>query len=59
MFNRLVRNLRALRAQNDGATAIEYALIVSLLVLGIIPPLTYIGGWDHNVISRIAEMLPG
>jgi Flp pilus assembly pilin Flp len=58
MIDRVVRTLRALQTQRDGATAIEYALIISLVVLGIIPPLTYIGGWDHNVMARIASMLP-
>jgi Flp pilus assembly pilin Flp len=57
MINRVVRNLRALLAQRDGATAIEYALIAALLALALIPGLAALGDWQNSAMLRVVTQL--
>jgi pilus assembly protein Flp/PilA len=51
---RLVKFFR----DEKGVTAIEYALIASLIVLGIIAAVTSMGGSVQNTFNTIAGSLP-
>lgn len=47
------RNLRTLRADQRGATAIEYGLIVALIVVAMIGGLTMLGGGTSGMWTKI------
>ena len=49
----MIRSLRAFLANQDGATAIEYALIASLIAVFIIGALSALG---TNLSSEFAEV---
>ncbi|MEO7635888.1 MAG: Flp family type IVb pilin [Sphingomicrobium sp.] len=46
-------NLRTLGANKRGATAIEYGLIVALIVVAMIGGLTMLGGGTSGMWSKI------
>jgi len=50
MFRRLVRN-------EQGATAIEYTLIASLISVAAIVAMTSVGGKVSNVLSNVANAM--
>lgn len=47
--------LRRLRADQGGATAIEYGLIVSLIVVSMMVGLSSLGGGAGGMWTRIAQ----
>ena len=48
-----IRNLRRLRSDKRGATAIEYGLIVSLIVVAIIGALSALGGGAGGMWGKL------
>ncbi len=46
-------NLRKLRADRRGATAIEYGLIITLIVVAMIGGLTVLGGGTNGMWTKI------
>lgn len=58
---RLIKFLKHIGNDSRGATAVEYGLIVSLVVLAMLGALQSLGGsnggyWD-NVQSRVGEVM--
>jgi pilus assembly protein Flp/PilA len=53
----MARLMRFLKGE-EGVTAIEYALIPSLIVFGIIVAVTSMGGSVQNTFNTIAGSLP-
>ena len=49
---------RRLRRAEDGAAAIEYALLIGLIALAIIPALTLLGPQLNQVYETILEEVP-
>lgn len=47
------RNLRTLGADKRGATAIEYGLIVALIVVAMVGGLTMLGGGTSGMWTKI------
>lgn len=47
------KNLRTLGADRRGATAIEYGLIVALIVIAMIGGLTLLGGGTSGMWTKI------
>jgi len=47
------RNFRTLGADKRGATAIEYGLIVALIVVAMIGGLTLLGGGTSGMWTRV------
>ncbi len=57
----MLKLLRALKIDRKGATAVEYGLIVSLIVLAMLASLNgvanaAIGMWDHVSDTSVAAM---
>jgi pilus assembly protein Flp/PilA len=57
----VLKLLRALKIDRKGATAVEYGLIVSLIVLAMLASLNgvanaTIGMWDHISETAVAAM---
>ena len=50
---------RHLMKNDDGATAIEYALLASLIAVGLIATLRAFGGAIQGVFNRAAAILGG
>ncbi len=50
---KLVRKIRAALADQRGATSIEYALICSIIVIGIIGWATMIGGSTNDSFQAL------
>ena len=48
-----IRTLRRLRSDKRGATAIEYGLIVSLIVVAIIGALSALGGGAGGMWTKL------
>jgi pilus assembly protein Flp/PilA len=48
---------RKLMSDNDGATAIEYTLIVALISIGAITAMGTVGGKVSNVLSNTANAM--
>jgi pilus assembly protein Flp/PilA len=48
---------RKLMSDNDGATAIEYTLIVALISIGAIAAMGTVGGKVSNVLSNSANAM--
>ena len=48
---------RKLMSDNDGATAIEYTLIVALISIGAIAAMGTVGGKVSNVLSNTANAM--
>jgi len=51
IFRRLMRD-------DQGATAIEYTLIASLISVAAIVAITYVGGKVSNVLRNVANAMP-
>ena len=49
---------RGLRRAEDGAAAIEYALLIGLIALAIIPALTLLGPQLNQVYETVVEEVP-
>jgi len=49
--------LRRLTRNDHGATAIEYALIASLISVAAITAMTSVGGKVSNVLSNVANAM--
>ncbi|HVM36805.1 MAG TPA: Flp family type IVb pilin [Sphingomicrobium sp.] len=47
--------MRRLRADQGGATAIEYGLIVSLIIISMMVGLSSLGGGSGGMWTRIAQ----
>lgn len=52
-MNAIRKNLRTLGADRRGATAIEYGLIVALIVVAMIGGLTMLGGGTSGMWTKI------
>ncbi|WP_296718704.1 Flp family type IVb pilin [Erythrobacter sp.] len=55
--------LRTMKADTSGATAVEYGLMVGLIVIGMLVSLQLvatdtIGMWDHVEEKAVAAMTP-
>jgi pilus assembly protein Flp/PilA len=48
---------RKLMSDNDGATAVEYTLIVALISIGAITAMSTVGGKVSNVLSNTANAM--
>ena len=48
---------RKLMKKDDGATAIEYVLIASLISVAAIAAMTSVGGKVSNVLSNVASAM--
>lgn len=48
-----IRKLRRLRSDKRGATAIEYGLIVSLIVVAIMSALSALGGGANGMWGKL------
>jgi pilus assembly protein Flp/PilA len=55
MLNQIMRFVK----EEDGATAVEYGLMVSLIALAIIVSVTAIGNGLNTVFNNVAGSLPG
>ncbi|BAK66459.1 putative pilin Flp [Sphingobium sp. SYK-6] len=49
--------IRRILVSQDGATAVEYGLIISLIVLGMIGALTSMATKTNNVWSNVANQV--
>ncbi len=49
--------LRALRAEDRGATAVEYGLIAALIVIAMIGGLNALGGGSNGMWGRIGNIV--
>ena len=45
-------------ADDEGATAVEYGLMVSLIAIAIIGTVTAVGGGLNNLFTEVADNLP-
>ncbi len=55
----LLESLRAFVKREDGASAIEYALIAGLIGIVIIGGATFLGEEINDIFNRIGEALKG
>jgi pilus assembly protein Flp/PilA len=55
MLNQIMRFVK----EEDGATAVEYGLMVSLIAVAIITAVTLVGTNLNNVFNSVAGSLPG
>ena len=53
------RRLRRLLQSDRGATAVEYALIISMIVLAMVAALTQVAGTTTDMWNMIAETARG
>jgi pilus assembly protein Flp/PilA len=58
MLNTVIKNLNALRSDEEGATAIEYGLLAALIAVVIIVAVTAVGGGLTNTFNTVAGNLP-
>ncbi len=59
-MNEFVAKLHALRASHDqGATALEYGLLVALIAVAIIGAVTALGGGIGDTFDGVTEHLTG
>ena len=56
-MNAIRERLRTLRAEDRGATAIEYGLIAALIVVAIIGGLNALGGSAGGMWSRVSDIV--
>ncbi len=53
----IIRYLKVLRGNEDGATAIEYGLIAALISVVIIAAVTLVGTELSNMFNQVADAL--
>ncbi len=53
----MIRSINKLMLNNSGATAIEYALIASLIAVAIIVSLTVLGSQLQNTFNEVSSNL--
>jgi pilus assembly protein Flp/PilA len=53
----MIKSLKSFVANESGATAIEYALIASLIAVAIIVSLTAVSGSLQNVFSEVSTAM--
>jgi pilus assembly protein Flp/PilA len=53
-----VKSFQAFWADEDGATAIEYGLLASLIAVLIVVPLTTVGQQLEAVFQAVSDALP-
>ena len=53
----IIRHLKDLRGNEDGATAIEYGLIAALISVVIIAAVTLVGTDLSNMFNQVADAL--
>ena len=53
----MIKSLKSFLANDSGATAIEYALLASLIGIAIIVSLTAVSGSLQNVFSEVSTAL--
>ena len=53
----MIKSLKSFVAEESGATAIEYALIASLIAVAIIVSLTAVSGSLQNVFSEVSTAM--
>jgi pilus assembly protein Flp/PilA len=51
--------LRALVADEDGATLVEYSLVVALIAVACIVAISYLGGKIKSIFSTIGNSVSG
>ncbi len=57
MEDRMIKNLLALLRDDEGATLVEYALIVALVSVAAIAALTLLGTNAKNTINNVANQM--
>jgi len=57
-FTEISAFANSLRSQEEGATAVEYGLVVSLIAIAIIVGATALGGGLNTLFEDIAGALP-
>lgn len=57
MFSRLAAKFRSLVRNEEGATAVEYGLIVGLIAVALIAAVTIFNGALTEMFSNIAELI--
>lgn len=58
-FSRVAVRVRAALSRDDGATAVEYGLIVGLLAVAVIAIFAFFGPAITGVFQAIADQLTG
>ena len=53
----MIRSIKRLAAEKSGATAIEYALIASLIAVAIIVSITVLGTQLQNTFNEVSSNL--
>ena len=56
-MNSLLKKLRGFLAGEDGPTAVEYAVMLSLIVVVCLTAITSIGSHASNVFSKAANSI--
>lgn len=54
---KLVTKAQSLFTREDGATAVEYALLVALIAVAIIAAVTALGGGLNNLFTNVKSQL--
>jgi pilus assembly protein Flp/PilA len=58
MIRNVARNFVKFLKQEDGPTAVEYAVMLALIIVVCIAAITTLGSNANNTFSNIAETLP-
>ena len=53
-FTKIQAAVNSLRTEDDGATAVEYGLMVSLIAVAIIATVTLVGGALNGLFTGVA-----
>lgn len=56
-MTKLVTKVQTLLAKDEGATAVEYALLVALIAVAIIAAVTALGGGLSNLFTNVKSSL--
>ena len=54
---KLITKAQSLFAREEGATAVEYALLVALIAVAIIAAVTALGGGLNNLFTNVKSQL--
>jgi pilus assembly protein Flp/PilA len=54
---KLITKAQSLTTREDGATAVEYALLVALIAVAIIAAVTALGGGLNNLFTSVKSSL--
>ena len=57
-MSKLVKNLSALVREEDGATAVEYGMMVALIAAVIVGTVVILGGKVNTAFTTVNDQLP-